>query len=323
MQRWNLKETAHWLCQCEDAYILIHQSPDGDCIGAGYALAEMLHQMGKRALVKCNDPIPERYAFLLPKPTQPEESFSPSCIIAVDVADAKLLGKELSEKYGAKVELCIDHHISNTGYAAYLCLDSSASAACEVLCAMLPYLPVTLTDSLAARLYTGIATDTGCFQFDNVSPATHRAAADLMEQRPDVPYAWINRQMFAVKSFGRLHLEQLLIDRMEQYFGGKCVLICITQEFLQKFQVDEAELEGIAGFPLQVEGAQVGITMKEKEPGRFRVSMRSADWVNVSAICQTLGGGGHIKAAGCQVTGTAAEARRKLLEAVSAGLEKA
>ena len=91
---------------------------------------------------------------------------------------------------------------------------------------------------------------------------------------------------------------------------------------MRKFQVDEAELEGIAGLPLQVEGAEVGITMKEKESGKFRVSMRSADRVNVSAICQTLGGGGHVKAAGCLVTGTAAEARQKLLKAVSEGLEQ-
>ena len=184
------------------------------------------------------------------------------------------------------------------------------------------YLPVTITDFMATCLYTGIATDTGCFQYDNVSAETHRTVAALMDLCPDVRYSQINRRMFAVKSFGRLQLEQLLIDHMEQYLGGKCILICVTQEFLRKFQVDEAELEGIAGLPLQVEGAEVGITMKEKESGKFRVSMRSADRVNVSAICQTLGGGGHVKAAGCLVTGTAAEARQKLLKAVSEGLEQ-
>ena len=137
-----------------------------------------------------------------------------------------------------------------------------------------------------------------------------------MEMCPDVRYAWINREMFAVKSFGRLQLDKLLIDHMERYLNDKCILICVSQEFLRKFQVDEAELEGIAGFPLQVEGAEIGITMKEKEPGKFRISMRSADKVNVSAICQRLGGGGHVKAAGCQVCGTADEVRNILLDAV-------
>ena len=75
MQEFTLKETAQWLQNCEDAHILIHRSPDGDCIGSGYALAEALRQMGKRAAVLCSDPIPERYQFLLPKETQ--QIFSP------------------------------------------------------------------------------------------------------------------------------------------------------------------------------------------------------------------------------------------------------
>ena len=322
VQQWNLKETAQWLKQCEDAYILIHQSPDGDCVGAGYALAEMLHQMGKRASVHCNDPIPKRYQFMLPQTQEPEESFAPKCIIAVDVADPKLLGSSIQAQFGEKVDLSIDHHISNVVYSQYRLLNGAASATCEILYELAQYLPVTITDFMATCLYTGIATDTGCFQYDNVSAETHRTVAALMDLCPDVRYSQINRRMFAVKSFGRLQLEQLLIDHMEQYLGGKCILICVTQEFLRKFQVDEAELEGIAGLPLQVEGAEVGITMKEKESGKFRVSMRSADRVNVSAICQTLGGGGHVKAAGCLVTGTAAEARQKLLKAVSEGLEQ-
>ena len=314
VQQWNLKETAQWLKQCEAAYILIHQSPDGDCVGAGYALAEMLHQMGKRASVHCNDPIPKRYQFMLPQAQEPEESFAPKCIIAVDVADPKLLGSRIQAQFGEKVDLCIDHHISNVAYSQYRLLNGAASATCEILYALAQYLPVTITDFMATCLYTGIATDTGCFQYDNVSAETHRTVAALMDLCPDVRYSQINRRMFAVKSFGRLQLEQLLIDHMEQYLGGKCILICVTQEFLRKFQVDEAELEGIAGLPLQVEGAEVGITAK--------VLTFDADRVNVSAICQTLGGGGHVKAAGCLVTGTAAEARQKLLKAVSEGLEQ-
>lgn len=315
MQELTLAKTAVWLQQCEDAYILIHRSPDGDCIGASYALAEILQQLGKRAAVLCNDEIPPRYQFMLPE--QPAAAdFPPKCIIAVDVADAKLLGSRIQEQYGSRVDLCIDHHVSNVPYAKARLLDGTASAVCEILYRLCRVLPVQITDSIAVCLYTGMATDTGCFQYDNAGPETHRAVAALMEICPDVRYAWINRKMFAVKSFGRLQLDKLLIDHLECYLDGKCVLICVSQEFLKKFHVDEAELEGIAGFPLQVEGAEIGITMKEKEAGKFRISMRSADQVNVSAICQRLGGGGHVKAAGCQVEGTADEVRRILLDAV-------
>lgn len=319
MQELTPKQAADWLIQCEDAHILVHRSPDGDCTGGGFALLHMLRQMGKRAAVVCEDGIPERYGFLCPPDAQAAPDFAPQCVISVDVADKKLLGARTEAVYGERVDLCIDHHMSNVPFSPYRCLNGQAAAACEVLYDILQHLPVTLTDAMAACLYTGIATDTGCFQFDNARAATHRAIADLMERCPGVPYAWINRQMFAVKSLGRLRLEQRMVDQLEIYRGGACVLMCITQAFMQQYQVDEAELEGIAGFPLQVAGAEVGITMKEKEPGLFRVSMRSADRVNVAAICQRLGGGGHVKAAGCQVTGTAGAAKRKLLDAIMEG----
>ena len=157
-----MAKTAAWLQQCEDAYILIHRSPDGDCIGAGYALAEILQQLGKRAAVLCNDEIPPRYQFMLPE--QPAAAdFPPKCIIAVDVADAKLLGSRIQEQYDSRVDLCIDHHVSNVPYAKARLLDGTASAVCEILYRLCRVLPVQITDSIAVCLYTGMATDTGCF----------------------------------------------------------------------------------------------------------------------------------------------------------------
>ncbi len=310
----NIAETAAWLQTCEQAMILIHQSPDGDCIGSGYALAALLRLMGKHAVVRCSDPIAACYAFL----TQDGEDTvdeSIAAVISVDVADRKLLG-DLDAVYGDRVQLAIDHHMTHRAFAAECCLYSQAAAACEIVYAIAKQLPVAMTEQIACCLYTGIATDTGCFQFDNVTPNTLRAAADLMEQFPDVRYAQINRAMFAVKSMGRLHLEQKLTDQMRSYFNGKCIIICITLEFLQTYGMDQAEVDGLARFPLQVEGAEVGITLKERETNVFKISMRSADRVDVAAICKQFGGGGHIKAAGCLIEGTAEEVIQKLTDAV-------
>lgn len=313
-----IAEAAAWLQMCEQVVILIHQSPDGDCIGSSYALAALLRQMGKHAVVRCSDPIPARYAFL----TQESEDTvdeSVAVVISVDVADRKLLG-DLDAVYGDRVQLAIDHHMIHRTFAAECCLYPQAAAACEIVYAIAQQLPAVMTQHIAACLYTGIATDTGCFQFDNVTPNTLRVAADLMEQFPDIRYAQINRAMFAVKSMGRLHLEQKLTDQMRSYFNGKCVIICITLEFLQTYEIDQAELDGLAGFPLQVEGAEVGITLKERETNVFKISMRSADRVDVAAICKQFGGGGHIKAAGCLIEGTAEEVIQKLTDAVERSL---
>lgn len=169
-------------------------------------------------------------------------------MLAVDVADPKLLGS-LQEPYGSRVDLCIDHHISNTGYAARLCLDGQAAAACQVLYEIMQFLPVQMTQHLATCLYTGMATDTGCFQYDNTGARTHQIVAELMTQCPAVPYGRINRNLFAVKSLGRLQMEKMLTDQLESHLGGACMMICVTQALLKQFGVAESELDGVAGFP--------------------------------------------------------------------------
>ena len=315
----NIAEAAAWLQTIQQAMILIHQSPDGDCIGSGYTLAALLRQMGCHAVVRCSDPIPERYAFLAVEETPDTVDEDAAVILSVDVADRKLLG-DLDEPYGGRVALAIDHHIMHRSFAKECCLYPKAAAACEIVYAIAKELPVKLTPQIATCLYTGMATDTGCFQFDNVTPHTLRIVADLMEQFPEIHYAWINRAMFAVKNMGRLRVEQKLIDQLHTSCNGKCVMICITLAFMEQYGLDPLDLDGLAGFPLQVEGAEVGITLKERDPNVFKVSMRYARTVDVAAICKVFGGGGHIKAAGCLIEGTAESVMQRLQTAVERSL---
>ena len=127
--------------------------------------------------------------------------------------------------------------------------------------------------------------------------------------------------MFDVKSIGRLKMERIVTDLMEYYLDNRVTMICITNKILSELGLDVNDLDGCASIPLQVEGVEVGITIKERAEGEYKVSMRSANDVNVSAICQTLGGGGHVKAAGCLVKGTLDEAKAIIVEAVKKGLE--
>lgn len=320
MKEVSVKEAAKRLLDAESAVIIIHRSPDGDCIGSGYALAMALRSLGKKAKVICNDEIPSRYHFMLPK-EETLEYFEPDIIIASDVADEKLFGDNIFEQYAGKVELCIDHHISNSGYAKELCLDGKAAAACQVVYEILNEMNIPITKEIAVCLYTGIATDTGCFMYSNTGSRTLRIVAEIMEQHPDINYSNINRAMFVVKSMGRMQLDKIMTEQLESYLDGKCMVVCITKELMEKYSIDDSELEGVSGFPLQVEGTEVSIVLKERETGVFRVSMRSADWVNVSAICQNFGGGGHVKAAGCSIEGTADRAKKLLVEAVRKGMQ--
>ncbi len=313
----NISETAELLRNCEDAYILIHMNPDGDCIGSGYSLQAVLKQLGIRSRVICPDPIPERFHFLLPE--EPEEEFPAKYVIAVDCADEKRFGI-LEQDYAGKVQLCIDHHISNNGYAKHLLVEPDASSACEVLYKVYRFMQVKFTKQIAECIYTGMATDTGCFKFSCTGADTHIFTAEIMREFPEIRYDLINRKMFDVKTPGRIRAEMVMLSQMEYHLENQCTLIWVTKTICQENQINDKDLEGLTSLPLQPSGVEVGVTLREQDNGFYRVSMRSTDKVNVSEICQKFGGGGHIRAAGCQIPGTAEEVRKKVLDAVREAL---
>ena len=313
-----MSEADDFLRNCDNVYILVHQSPDGDCIGSGFAIHSVLKDMGKRSAVLCSDDFLKKFDFIT-KTIENNPDFEPDTIIAVDVADIKLLGK-YQEIYGGKIQLCIDHHVSNTGYAECTLLDSKASAACEVIYRLLvKEMRIEISDYTAMCLYTGIATDTGCFKYESTSAETHEIVAGIMRKHK-LNYAKINREMFDVKSAGRLKMESAVIDIMEYYLGGKVTVIAITKQLFDSLGIDSNDLDGCASLPLQVEGVEVGITIKEKAPDSYKISMRSTGDVNVSQICATLGGGGHAKASGCAIEGNLEDVKKILVEAVRKGM---
>lgn len=290
--------------------ILTHGHPDGDALGSGYGLCLALRAMGKKANVVCNDPIPKKFGYLV----VPDEQFEEQTVVAVDIADTQLLGSKVKEKYEQRVELCIDHHGSNRSYAERTLLDADAAAASEIIFSVIKELGVEVSPEIADCLYTGIATDTGCFRYANVTPQTHIMAAELMELGADA--SRINVAMFETKTRTYAALEKMVLDSMEFFFDGRCAFITITQEMFRQSGSDESECDAIAALSRQVEGVLVGVTMRERSDGSFKASMRSHDPINVAEICATLGGGGHKNAAGCQPKGSLEQAKQALLKAI-------
>ncbi|MBR6872297.1 MAG: bifunctional oligoribonuclease/PAP phosphatase NrnA [Ruminococcus sp.] len=299
--------------------ILTHKSPDGDTLGAGFGLCAYLRDMGKKANVLNSDGFPERYSFLY-RGYEPQE-FEEKCVIAVDIADIALVGRNLWD-YTAegKVDLCIDHHISNRSYAKYSYVDGGASAACLILYDLFKELGRPISPQIALCLYTGIATDTGCFKYENTTPGAHMAAAELIGY--DFGFAIINRMMFDIKSKGRLAAEHFVTKNMEFYCNERCAVIALTTEIMERCGIEPAEFEGLASIPLSVEGVDLGITIKQRHENVYKLSVRTTEKLDASAFCKQFGGGGHIRAAGCELTGTLDEVKSKVLAAVNAlGLE--
>lgn len=308
-------EAADFLRQRDNFYILIHVSPDGDAVGSGFGLCHVLRSMGKKANVLCSDPFPDRYNYLYDD--YEAMKFTPQTIVTVDLADTKLFGKAITA-YADYVDLAIDHHISNTGYAAATVLNGSASAACEVLYEIFTEGGFSIDKKTAMCLYTGIATDTGCFKYENTTARTHAIAGELIKY--NIPYAQMNRNLFDIKSRARIKVEQYVINTLETYLDDKCAMIAVTQKTIEETGLSSEEFEGLASIPMQIEGVEVGVTIKEKEPGKFKISMRSSEKVNVSAICAKLGGGGHMRAAGCQVEGSLEQVKMRLLSVIAPAL---
>ncbi|MCH4238787.1 MAG: bifunctional oligoribonuclease/PAP phosphatase NrnA [Oscillospiraceae bacterium] len=312
----SLSEAAQWLKQQEDIAILCHQSPDGDTFGSGSALCRALRRMGKRAQVLCSDSVGKRFQFLFEG--LEEQQFTPRAVVSVDVADEQLLGT-LQPIYGGKIQLCIDHHPSNTHYAQRWYVNPQASAVCEILCELIPMLGVELDKTIASELYTGIATDTGCFQYINVTPHTHRVAADLLEK--GVPAPTINHAMFSTKSRERLQLERDALNTVEFYRNGDIAVISVTRKMVKETGATDDDTDGIASIPRSIEGVKIGATIKEKSDDLVKVSLRAPQPYNASEICAKFGGGGHPGAAGCAIHCGLAEAKKQLVAAISGYLD--
>lgn len=314
----SLEEAAAFLKTKERVLILCHQSPDGDTLGSGTALCRVLRQIGKRAQVLCSDPIGPKYRYLFRGLA--DDSFEPDAVVSVDIADKALLGDPLLARFGDRIDLSIDHHPSNTKYAVRNCVDPAAAATCELIYLLIGLLGQKADAPAAEDLYTGITTDTGCFQYINVTPRTYRIAADLVETGIDAPR--INRLMFDTKSRAHIEMERRVLDSIEYYCGGRVAFICITNRMIAESGAQEDDLDGLSSIPRGIEGVAIGVTMREKDSGTWKFSLRAHPPADASAICARFGGGGHKGAAGCAMDLPYEEAKRRMLGAVAEVLKE-
>ena len=172
-----MRAAADFLLSHDNYDILTHDYPDGDTLGSGYALCRVLRQLGKNARV-ITTRLPKDFVFLAQG--LEEQSFDTQTVVSVDVADEKLLGSN-REKYLGKIDLCIDHHEINRVDAPLKCVDPHASSNCEILFELFAEMGVPIDADTAACIYTGVATDTGCFKYSNTTSKTLRIAAELLD----------------------------------------------------------------------------------------------------------------------------------------------
>lgn len=302
----SVKECADILREKDNILILTHANPDGDTLGSGFALCRALMKIGKICAVINADDIPKKYNYLFDNIV--EIKFKPDYVVAVDVATVNLLGG-LEEQY--KIDMCIDHHSTNTEYANLLLLED-VPAACQIMYEVVLALGVEVDKKIADCLYTGLTTDTGCFRYDSTTAQTYRVAADLIDAGAD--NGRINRIMFETKSKTYARLERLAIESMRFYEHERVAVITVTQEMFQLTGSNAQETEGLAPLTRQIEGVEIGITIQERPDGTCKASIRTFESVNAAKLAACFGGGGHAQAAGCKFDCHVKEARRLLVD---------
>lgn len=314
-----VSRAAEILMQRDNITLLCHRRPDGDTVGSAFALYYALQMLGKEVRVLCADPLPEMYRYLYPDYTPSRVLEWPvEYVVAVDVATADLLGG-LEEKYGTMVDLCIDHHPSNTDYAALTCLWAGAAACAEPAAAIIKAIGLPVSGRIAECLYTGLATDTGGFRFSNTTAATMRLAAEIMESGVDT--ARLNTCIFESVSKAKMLAEARMMSALQFYENDRIAVMPVTLAMRAETGVTGEELEDVAGIPRKIEGVLVGITIKEHEE-ECHISLRSKEPVNADQIAAAFDGGGHRFAAGCTIRASVEEAARLLVEEARKHLPK-
>ena len=226
----------------------------------------------------------------------------------LDCADAERLGQNAVLMEASKLTVCIDHHRTSVPETDYSYIDPLSASASEIVALLIG--EEQIDRDIAAALYTGIVTDSGVFRYSSTTPSTMRIAAMLMEKGID--HCVICEKAFYMKTYAQQQIMgKALLDSV-RILDDRAVYTIVTKSQMEQYNVTNADLDGISSQLRMTEGIHVAVFLNELGPGEFKASLRSDEKVDVSLIAAQFGGGGHLRAAGCTLKGTAGEAVEKL-----------
>ncbi|MGI8423345.1 MAG: DHH family phosphoesterase [Chloroflexota bacterium] len=306
--------------------ICSHRKPDGDAIGSLTGLGWALESLGKQVTLACADAAPNTLA-LIPGAEKIVQDIRPiysldrplpwDLGIVVDASGLDRLGalyEDNEDLFAALPLVDIDHHITNDRFGFANIVDARAASATEVLTLLLERLDVKPTVEAASCLLSGLITDSLSFQTESTTPRTLRIAADLVEA--GAPLSAIAFQLFRQRPRGSAVLHARALGTLQFAAGGRVAWVEVTRKMIEEAGVG-ADSGGLSGFAGSIEGVAVGFQIEEGADGNVYAGFRSQS-VDVAALAAELGGGGHVRAAGCsfKAPATIADARAQILPIV-------
>jgi phosphoesterase RecJ-like protein len=306
--------------------ITSHLDPDGDSIGSQLALKGWLKDSSKEVRIINQGKIPSKYLFL--DEERAIEDFDPAkaidwtadLIFVLECPNLERIGevKKLL-KEGAKV-INIDHHPDNSFFGDISYVDTQACALGEIIYELLTYAGYRLNKATATQLYAAILTDTGRFRFSNTTPKALKIGAELIALGANPRE--INSQIYYNNSDAALKMLGFLLLNLETYANGKISFLVIDQQILKELNVSKEDTEGFVDYSLFLKGAEVGVLFTQKNYSKTKVSLRSQNSFDVSALARIFGGGGHRNAAGCTVDQDLNSTKELILKKIEEQLAK-
>lgn len=291
-----------------------HLRPDGDCTGACVAACRYLRKaFPEKKIDVYLETLPRKFGFLDSDGTiisseVREEIYD--LFLALDSSTPDRLGDAEKAFNNAKKTFCIDHHVSNDSYAMDNIVEPSASSTCEVLYGIMD--EQELTYEIAEALYIGIIFDTGVFRHSNTSRKTMEIAGRLIEK--GIPFWDYIDKCFYERSYTQTQLLGRTLLASMRVMDGKCICAVITRRMMEFYEAEPDDTDGIIDQLRITRGVEVAVLLHETGEQEYKVSMRSNNLVDVSKIATYFGGGGHVKAAGFSMRGSAHDVMNNITE---------
>lgn len=308
--------------EADSIVILGHVRPDGDCVGSCLAVWNYLEEQYPEKTIQVyleKPPVKFNYLKHFESISQDAQTgIAYDLCICLDSGDKERLGAFAVYLDTAKKSICLDHHITNTGYAQENTVHADASSTCEVLYGFLE--DERISKTTAECIYTGIIHDTNVFKNSNTSAYTMETAGKMMAKGIDfgkIIDESFPQNLSASQILGRAVLESVA------FLDGKCIFSGIRKKDMEFYGVDGSDLDGIVDQLRVTEGVECAIFLYELENHQYKVSMRSNNIVDVSKVASYFGGGGHVRAAGCTMSGSIHDVVNNLSEHIAKQLEAA
>lgn len=302
-----------------------HVRPDGDCIGSQLALTLALRGLGKEAVCWNQDAVPSKLKFLDPDRVvqKPKSGQSFDCVISVDCASYERLGTVADAIRDRGTLLNIDHHTSNTRFGDVNWISAEEASAGELVTQLIREAGWKMTPQMANCLFAAVSTDTGSFQYATTQPATFETAAGLVQAGADLGH--ICHEVYHSHPLSRVRLLRHLYSHFKLTDNDRIAYCWMRKRDFSRAGAEREEAEGLIDKLREMEPVVVCCLFEELEPGLTRLSLRSKDdRIDVNAVAQLFGGGGHKSAAGARIEGVSPLAvQRRVVAALRKALKKA